>query len=296
MSKFEFTHLDKVFFKEAGLTKGDLVEYYQTVAKTMLPYLKNRPESLLRQPDGYNGISFFQKDMGDKLPAWVKTKKIHSDSTGEDINYLVCNDQDSLLYMVQLGCIEINPWSSTLGHPGKPDWIVIDLDPEGVDFESVVEVALCVKMVCDELKIPAHPKTSGKTGIHIYIPMQAKYSYDQGRDLAHLLVTLVNQRTPELTSIERSLKKRPHKIYLDFLQNSQGQTLAAPYSARPTKFASVSTPLHWDEVNKRLDPMRFTIKTTPKRLAKVGDLWRPVLGKGIELKKMISKIENIIEK
>ena len=289
MAKLEFTHLGKVFFPKVSFTKGDLIEYYQSVADVMLPYLKDRPHSLLRQPDGISGESFFQKNI-EKPPAWVKTIKLHAESTGEDVHYLVGRDLDTLLYMVQLGCIEINPWNSRVGCLDKPDWAVIDLDPEAVGFDKVVEAALVVKAACDELQIPTYPKTSGKTGIHIYIPLSAKYNYNQTKGFAQALANLVHERVPDFTSVVRMPKKRKGKVYLDFLQNRQGQTLAAPYSIRPTEVASVSTPLHWDEVNKRLDPFKFTIKTIHKRLAKVGDLWKPVLGKGVNIKQILKQI------
>ncbi len=291
MSKLEFTHLDKVFFPQAKITKGDLIEYYQAVAPTMLPYLKDRPHSLLRQPDGIKGEGFFQKDMDHTPPGWLKTVKIRAESTGQDVHYLVVDSADALLYQVQLGCIEINPWNSRLGRLDKPDWLVIDLDPEAIGFGRVVETAQAVKTVTDELKIPAYPKTSGKTGIHIFIPLGAKYTYKQARVVAKSLVGLVHDRAQSFTSLERQPKQRQGKVYLDWLQNGEGQTLAAPYSVRPTPAASVSTPLHWDEVNGRLDPAKFTIKTAAKRLAAVGDLWKPVLGKGVDIKKTLAKLE-----
>lgn len=290
MSRVKFTNLDKLFFPEAKITKGDLVEYYQNVASAMLPYLKDRPQSLKRQPEGINGESFFQKDVNDMPPSWVKTVKIHSESTNEDVHYLVCDSQGAILYMVQLGCIEINPWNSRLGHLKKPDWLILDLDPEDIGFDKVVETAKIAKAVCDELDIPTYPKTSGKTGLHIFVPLGAKYTYDQVRRFAEILADLVNARTPDFTSVLRLPKARRGKVYVDFLQNSEGQTLAAPYSVRPTPEATVSTPLHWDEVSAKLDPKNFTIKNIQKRLDKVGDLWKPVLGKGIDLKKTLSRI------
>jgi bifunctional non-homologous end joining protein LigD len=191
---------------------------------------------------------------------------------------------------VQLGSIEINPWNSRVGHLDKPDWIVIDLDPEGIGFDKVIETALVVRQVADEWKIPTYPKTSGKTGLHIYIPMGAKYTYEQAKNLAHLIVLEVNKRLPKTTSVERMPDKRKHKIYLDFLQNREGQTLAAPYSVRPTEAASVSTPLHWEEVKPGLDPQKFTIKNTGARLKRTGDLWKPVLGKSIDLQNIVERI------
>lgn len=286
----EFSHLDKIFFPKHAYTKGDVIAYYEAVADVMLPYLKDRPLSLLRQPNGITGEGFFQKNM-EHLPNWVPSIDIFSESNNADLHWMKGGDLETLLYMVQLGCIEINPWNSRANHLDNPDWLVIDLDPEGKSFKDVVSVALTVKEVCDEWKIDCLPKTSGKTGIHIYIPLGAKYSFDQARNFAHLIAVEVNRRQPKITSIERMPKKRQHKIYLDFLQNRTGQTLAAPYSLRPTPDATVSTPIHWDEVTSILKPTDFTIKNTAKRLNRVGDLWKPVLGQGIDLTKIIKEIE-----
>ena len=289
-ARFEITHRDKIFFPEAGYTKGDLVEYYRRVMPFILPYVKDRPHNLLRQPNGYKGKSFFQKDVAGVVPKWVKTASIYSESNQRNIKYYHCDSPDSLLYEVQLGCIEINPWNSRVKKLKKPDWIVIDLDPEDISFQKVVKVALEVKKLTDELKIPTYPKTSGKTGIHIYIPTKAAYSYEQAKQLAQLLANVVNQKLPDITSVTRDPAKRQKRVYLDFLQNREGQTLAAPYSVRPTKEASVSTPLHWDEVNDKLDPSKFTIKNIFKRLDKEGDLWKPVLKQKVDIKAVLSKL------
>jgi bifunctional non-homologous end joining protein LigD len=287
--KVEFTHLDKIFFPQLGYTKGHVINYYRTVADYILPYLKDRPHSLYRQPGGIGDEGFFQKNM-EHAPAWAKTIDIYSESNKANLHWLVGGSLDMLLYMVQLGCIEINPWNSRIKNLEKPDWAVIDLDPEGVTFASVIKVARTVKEVCDEWDIACYPKTSGKTGLHIYIPLGAKYSNEQAKDFVHLIVIEVNKRQPKLTSIERMPEKRRHKIYLDYLQNREGQTLAAPYSLRPTKDASVSTPLEWHEVNNKLKPSNFTMQNIPKRLKKTGDLWKPVLGKGVDLKKILAKM------
>jgi bifunctional non-homologous end joining protein LigD len=289
-SRIDFTHLDKIFFPEAKITKGNLIEYYTAVADFILPYIKNRPQSLLRMPNGYKGKSFFQKDVGDLPPEWVKTKKIFSESTGEDVNYLVCDSLDSLLYMAQLGCIEINPWNSRTDALDKPDWAVLDLDPEGVPFHRVAEVANIVRMVTEDLEIPTYPKTSGKTGMHIFIPLGAKYNYDQVKKFAEILAHLVHQRTDGITSLERNPAKRQNRIYIDFLQNSEGQTLAAPYSVRPTPEARVSTPLKWEEVGGKLKPTAFTLRNIHNRLDKVGDLWRPVLEQKVDIKKVLNRL------
>lgn len=287
---FELTHPDKIFFPKVKVTKGDMAEYYRSVADYILPYLKDRPCSLNRMPNGIKGESFYQKNH-EHLPDWVPNTDIFSESNNKDLHWIVGNSLDALLYMVQLGCIEINPWNSRVGQLDNPDWIVIDLDPEGVDFKGVVQVARTVHQVCDDWQIPAYPKTSGKTGIHIYIPLGAKYDYDQARNLAHLIALEVNKREPKLTSVERMPKKRKHKIYVDFLQNRSGQTLAAPYSLRPTPEATVSMPLHWDEVKLSLKPTDFTIKNALTRLEKTGDLWKPVTTKGVDLSKILKTID-----
>lgn len=287
---FEPTHLDKVFFPRHEYTKGDLFTYYESVAEYMLPYLKNRPCSLNRMPSGIAGESFYQKN-NPHLPPWVPSTDIFSESNNESLRWIVGGDLNTLLYMVQLGCVEINPWNSRVGRLDKPDWIVIDLDPDGGSFEKVIDVARTVKDVCDEWGIAALPKTSGKTGMHIYIPMGAKYGYEQAKNLAHLIALEVHTRQANVTSLERLPEKRKGKMYVDFLQNREGQTLAAPYSVRPTPDASVSMPLHWDEVKKGLRPSDFTIQNAAKRLKRTGDLWKPVLGKGIDLAKILKRIE-----
>jgi bifunctional non-homologous end joining protein LigD len=207
----------------------------------------------------------------------------------------VCTDEASLLYMANLGCIEINPWLSTVHTPDHPDWCVIDLDPGKISFDKVIEAAQVVKQVTDDLGIKSWCKTSGSTGLHIYIPLGAKYSYDQSRQLAELLVTQVHHEIPSYTSLERSPAKRKTKIYLDYLQNRTVQTIAAPYSLRPKPGATVSTPLHWEEVKKGLSMQDFTIDTIHGRLKEMGDIWKPVMGAGINLEKVLDKMSAIQE-
>jgi bifunctional non-homologous end joining protein LigD len=285
----KLTHLNKVFWPKEKITKGGVIEYYQKISSFILPYLKDRPESLNRHPNGIAGKNFFQKDVDHMPPPWVKTKKIFSESNNADINYLICNDQATLLYLANLGCIEINPWFSTTRHLDKPDYAVLDLDPEDIGFEKVIEVAIGAHKILDNLNVPSYCKTSGATGLHIYVPLGGKYTFDQAKDFIHLIAAMVNQQFPEITSLERSPSKRQKRIYLDFLQNRKGQTLAAPYSLRPKPGATVATPLEWKEVKKGLSPSQFTIKNIFKRLEKKGDLFKPVLGKGIDLKKVLGQ-------
>ncbi|WP_026728856.1 DNA ligase D [Flavobacterium denitrificans] len=288
------TNQNKIYYPADGITKGDIIQYYNEVAPLILPYLKNRPESLNRFPNGINAPSFYQKDIDlDKTPSWLKTKKIFSESTNENIDYLICNDKETLLYMANLGCIEMNPWNSTIKRIHNPDWLVMDLDPAHEnDFGNVITTALTVKQVMDELETECLCKTSGATGLHIYIPLGGQYDYDSIKILGELIASEVQSRIPEITTIERSIKKRNRKLYIDYLQNRRGQTLAAPYSVRPKQGATVSTPLEWNEVNKKLHPSQFTIKNVLQRFEKKGDLWKPVLAKGANIKKIIKKLEN----
>jgi len=195
--------------------------------------MKDRPQSLNRHPGGINGESFYQKDVTGKVPGWIKTFPYHSDADGRDKNFMVCTDEASLLYIASLGCIEMNPWHSRTAAPHHPDWCVIDLDPDNNPYDQVTAVALVIKGLLDEMKVPAYCKTSGATGMHIYIPLKAKYTYDQSRMLARLIVEMAHrdERIASFTSLERTPAKRKKKIYLDFLQNREIQTLAAPYSA-----------------------------------------------------------------
>lgn len=289
------TNQNKIYFPKDGITKGDVIQYYNEVAPLILPYLKDRPESMNRFPNGIDSPSFYQKDIDlDKTPKWLKTKKIFSESNDADVNYLICNDKETLLYMANLGCIEMNPWNSTIKHIQNPDWLVIDLDPATEnDFPIVVQTALVVKEVMDELDTECLCKTSGATGLHIYIPLGAQYDYDSIKILAELIAKEVHARLPKITSIERSIKKRKNKLYIDFLQNRRGQTLAAPYSVRPKPGATVSTPLEWSEVTEKLHPSQFTIKNVLGRFEKKGDLWKPVLSKGANIKKIILKLEEM---
>jgi bifunctional non-homologous end joining protein LigD len=288
------TNQHKEYFPGEGITKGDLVNYYIEIAEIILPYLKDRPQSMNRFPNGINGQSFYQKNVDkDKIPSWLKTYEVYSESSERNIDYLLCNDKATLVYMANLGCIEINPWNSTVKNPDKPDWVVIDLDPpkKKPEFKKVIEAALVVREILDELEVDSFCKTSGATGLHVYIPLAAKYGYDTVKIFAQLIAQKVNDKLPKTTTLNRALDQRKNRIYVDYLQNRQGQTLAAPYSARPKPGATVSTPLEWEEVNPSLSPSNFTIKNILDRIEKKGDLWKPVLGKGIDIPKIIESLE-----
>lgn len=292
--ELKLTNQNKIYFPDDDVTKGDVIDYYQSISKYILPYLKARPESMNRFPNGIKGLSFYQKDAAEETPDWIEIEKVFSESSDKYINYIICNDKETLAYLNNLGCIELNVWTSRLPKADFPDYLVLDLDPSDKNtFEDVIETTLAVKEVLDLAGIKAVPKTSGSSGIHIYIPMGAKYDYDQVKDFGHLLMQMVQQKLPDLTTLERSLQKRDkNKIYLDYLQNRRGQTLASVYSLRPKSGATVSMPLEWEEVKVGLKPSDFTIHNALERLKKKGDLFKPVLGKGIDMLKVIKKLEN----
>ncbi|HTE24641.1 DNA ligase D [Flavitalea sp.] len=290
-----FTNLSKVYWPEQGYTKRDLLNYYYQVAPLMLPYLKDRPQSLNRHPNGIAGKSFYQKDVRGKVPDWIQTFPYHSEADNRDKEFLVCSNEASLLYMASLGTIEMNPWSSRIQSPDNPDWCIIDLDPDKNDFNQVIEAANVTHEILEALKVPSYPKTSGSTGLHIYIPLGAKYDYEHSKEFARMIVRLVHERLPEFTSIERLTANRRGRIYLDFLQNRPQATLAAPYSVRPKPFAPVSMPLYWEEVKKGMRIQDFTIINAMDRLKINGDLFKPVLGKGIDMNKIIKQLEGLLK-
>lgn len=290
--ELKFTHLSKLYWPEDKVTKRDMFNYYYQVADYMLPYLKDRPQSLNRFPGGIHGKGFYQKDVKGKAPAWAKTFPYSTDD-GEEKEYLVGDDVATLLWMASLGCIEINPWFSRVKSPDNPDYCVIDLDPDKHHFDKVIEAANVVRNVLDSIDVPCFPKTSGSTGIHIYIPLGAKYDYDQSQLFAQIIVSIVNRQIPKFTSLERMIAARKGKMYLDFLQNRPGATIAGPYSLRPKPGATVSMPLEWAEVKPGLKMKDFTIFNAIDRLKEKGDIFKGVLGKGIDLETAILKAKEL---
>lgn len=291
----KLTHLDKLYWKKEKISKGELLDYYREVAPYLLPYLKDRPLSLNRHPNGIDAPGFFQKDLDvEQIPSWIKYAPLYSESNDKNIDYLICNDLPTLLWMVNLGCIEINPWLSTYKKTDKPVFAVMDLDPNDVDdFNQVVQVALTARDMLQQMNIRPYIKTSGSRGLHIFMHLGAKYEYEVVKNFVHYLGQIINQQHPETTSLERSPSKRKKKIYLDFLQNRRGQTIAAPYSCRPKPGATVSTPLEWNEVNGDLDIRKYTIFNTMERLKEKGDLWKDITSEKTDLKKALEKLASL---
>ncbi|WP_316812361.1 DNA ligase D [Pedobacter heparinus] len=284
----KFTNLNKLYWPEDGISKRDMFNYYDKVAPYMVPYLLDCPMSLNRFPGGIHGQSFYQKNVAETAPSWARTMP-HINEKGEKKEYLLGNDRATLLWMATLGCIEMNPWFSRVQSPDHPDYCVIDLDPDKNTFEQVIEAAQMTKTVLDGMGVPSYVKTSGSTGIHIYVPLGAKYSYDQSQLFAQVVVKLVHKELPDYTTLERMIANRGGKMYLDFMQNRPGATIAGVYSLRPKPGATVSMPLHWDEVKPGLTMRDFTIHNAPDRLKETGDLFTGVLAEGIDMIAAIGK-------
>ena len=266
-----FTNRDKVFWPDDGFTKGDLIDYYRRIAPSLLPYLRDRPLVMTRYPDGIDGKSFFQKDAPAWVPAWVRTEQMWSEHAEREVNYFVCDDLESLLYVINMGTIPLHVWSSRVADLQHPDWCILDLDPKGAPFRDVVAIAREIRAICDELALPAFPKTSGSSGLHVLLPLGGRLTFEQSRMLAELLARLVVRRHPGIATIARSVRSREGKVYVDYLQNGHGRLLVAPFSVRPLPGAPVSMPLRWSEVNGRLDPRRYTIRNAVARMRRLGE-------------------------
>jgi len=267
----KFSNLDKVFWPAEGYTKGDLIEYYRAISPWLLPYLKDRPVVLTRYPDGIAGKSFFQKDAPGFIPEWIRTERIWSEDTQREIDYFVCDDVESLLYIINLGTIPLHVWGSRGDTLEQPDWCILDLDPKEAPFTHVVTVARKAKELCDAIELPSFIKTSGSTGLHVLLPLSRQCTYEQARTLGGLLARVVAAELPEIATITRQVGKRGARVYVDYVQNGHGRLLVAPFSVRPLPGAPVSMPLKWSEVTPKLDIGRFAIETAPARMKKLED-------------------------
>ncbi|MCF6402136.1 DNA ligase D [Chitinophaga filiformis] len=291
--KVTLTNQQKVYWPDEKITKGTLLDYYMEMADYVLPFLKDRPLSLHRFPNGINDPGFYQKDIDtESAPDWLKTVQLHAASASRDVDYLVCNNAATLAYMVNLGCIEINPWLSRVKNLDNPDYLVLDLDPENIAFKHVVETAQAIKALLDQLGLTAFCKTSGASGLHIYVPTGAKYNYETCRLFAEYVAKQVQQELPAITSVIRNKSKRNKKVYIDYMQNSRGQTIASPYSVRPKPGATVSAPLNWDELTDDLAIADFNIGNMADRIRDVGDLWKDIDKTKNDLRKVIQHIES----
>ena len=291
----KFTNLNKVYYPEEGYTKRDVLNYYAAIADLILPHLKDRPLSLKRYPDGIAKEYFFQKNAPEAFAPWLRTERIESDHAHGAINYVFAGDRASLLYLVNLGCIDHNPWMSRSPALDTPDFVLIDLDPQECSFDRIVDAALHVKEVLKQIGLTGYPKTTGGDGMHVYIPVEPVYSYAETRTFAELIARLAFDREPALFTTPRSVAKRQkNRVYFDYLQNGKSKTIAAPYVLRAYPGAPVATPLEWAEVRHGLRPSQFDIRNSPARVAEKGDLFAGVLEKPQRLEAALANLEKIL--
>jgi len=288
--RVEPTNAEKVFFPDEGITKGDVVAYYREIAPFMLPYLADRPVVLTRFPDGIEGKSFFQKDAPDWRPDWMRTVTLRNED-GRDLAHFLVDDAEGLTWIANLGVIPIHVHASRAGALDRPDWCVVDLDPKDAPFADVVRLARALRDLCRAIGLPAHAKTTGQKGLHVLVPLGGQLTHRQARTLGELLARAVEREHPDIATTARAISARGGRVYLDYLQNGEGKTVAAPYAVRPRPGAPVSTPLRWSEVNGRLDPARFTIRTVPARARRLrADPLLPVLAERPDLAAALERL------
>ncbi|MDQ3993426.1 MAG: DNA ligase D [Actinomycetota bacterium] len=277
----KLSNLDKVFWSEEGITKGDLLAYYREIASAILPHLKDRPFTMKRYPEGIEGGHFFQKNAPSHMPDWIPTRSYLSTSRENRqkrmIAYPLVNDELALLWMVNMGCIDMNCWYSRVDKPDRPDFVLFDLDPSpDVGFKETIQVALLVREALDALGLESFPKTSGSDGIHVLVPIERRHTYGDARVFSEIVAGALARTHPRLVTTEWSKAKR-RGVLIDANQNGEGKTIASVYSVRPRAGAPVSTPLRWDEVNEELDPADFTMEVVLRRVERHGDVFEPVL-------------------
>lgn len=290
---FRPTNLGKVYWPAEGFTKGDLIAYYQAVADVLLPHLRDRPVHLNRFPDGIDGKSFYQREVKEGTPDWVRTTPIPHD--GAIVPHHVIDDLETLLFAANLGSIDLHPWLSRAGSLDEPDWAVLDLDPKSAPFAHVVRIARAAGRLLRGIGLRPLLKTSGKNGMHVFVPLQRGYSYDHSRMFTEAVARVLVRELPDIATVERLPDRRDGKVYLDFLQNRRSQTIVPPYAVRPVRGASVSAPLAWDELeDEALSPRNFTIQTMPRRVTAQGDLFRRALEDRQDLLPAIAALESVL--
>ncbi|MGR6835549.1 non-homologous end-joining DNA ligase [Syntrophomonas erecta] len=275
--EFSLSNLDKVLWPGDGYTKGELIHYYVQIAPYIIPHLKDRPLVVTRYPNGIEGKSFYQKNAPPHTPEWIPTFPWYSSDSDREIEFILVEEMPTLAWLANQGCIEMHPWLSRTGKIDYPDFVVFDLDPSPSNtYQEIVEITRVLKELLDGLKLKSWLKTSGGEGLHIYVPIKNCYTYEQIRLLARHIAAIVVEILPDIATIERRVKQREGRVYIDYLQNVKGKTLSAPYSVRPRPGAPVSTPLEWDELTQ-IQPSQFTITTILSRVRDRGDLFAPVL-------------------
>jgi bifunctional non-homologous end joining protein LigD len=278
--ELRLSNLGKVFWPEEGITKGDLLSYYREVASVLVPHLRDRPFTMVRYPDGWQGKHFFQKQAPSHMPDWIRRAPFPASTRAGErrvIEYPVVDDELALLWVVNMGCIDLHTWASRIDRPERPDWVVFDLDPaEGASFDDVVAVARLVREALELLELVSYPKTSGSRGIHVLVPIARRHTFAEARELAAIVADALARAHPGLVTTEWARAKR-RGVLIDANQNAPGKTNASVYSVRPRAGAPVSTPLRWEEVRPGLDPATFTMDVVLDRVAREGDLFAGAL-------------------
>lgn len=290
--RLTFTNLNKVYYPEEGYCKRDLINYYSQVADLILPYIRDRALSLRRYPDGIHGESFFQKAASEHFPDWLRLVPIYSAHNDAPTRFVVADDRAALLFLANLGCIDQNPWMSRIASLENPDFILIDLDPQECSYDRIVEAAQLVRQKLELMELTGYPKTTGGDGMHIYIPIEPIYTFEQARSFAQLLAYILGLERPDLFTMQRAVSRRDrNRVYFDWAQISTGKTISAPYVLRAYPGAPVATPLEWREVRSGLTPQQFHIRNAIERFGRVGDLFRGVLDKPQRIENALERLE-----
>jgi len=286
-SRVTLSHPERVLYPKDKITKQDLANYYEAMSEPLIRALKDRPLSLEHWNQGIDKPSWFHQNLGREAAQWLTTVETPTRyASRKTVKHLVVDSIDALRWLAQMSVLTIHMWASRAASLDEPDWLVFDLDPaKGKGIEQAIEAAIIMRGLLEHLELPSIPKTSGKRGIHVFVPLARGYSHEDANEFACSIAAVVTKQVPTMT-IERSLNKRRGRLYLDCMQNAYGKTMVAPYSPRGIDGAPVSAPLKWDEVTKKLDPLKFNIRNMPDRVAKVGDLFAPALTKGAKLPKL----------
>jgi bifunctional non-homologous end joining protein LigD len=291
----KFTNLNKVFYPADGFTKRDVINYYHDVAPLLVPHLSGRPLSLKRYPNGIHSDYFFQKNTPASFPDWMRTEEIQESEDSAAKRFAICDDVATLVYLANLGCIDQNPWYSRAGTLEYPDFIVLDLDPFHCGFDRIVEAAQLVRRKLDDLELEGYPKTTGGDGMHIYIPIEPQYTYEQARTFAEIIARLAIAERPELFTLPRAVASREKgRVYFDTMQLGWSKTISAPYVLRAHDRAPVATPLRWSEVRPGLSPQDFTLANVRGRFQQLGDIFAPVLTNQQKLEHAMERLDRLV--
>lgn len=295
--EIELSNLEKVLFPQDGITKGDLIDYYRRIAQTMLPYMEGRPITMQRFPDGIEEEGFYQKEVPDYFPAWIRRVSIDVEGEGGSQPQVVCDSAATLTYLANQACITPHVWLSKVDKIRHPDRLIFDLDPPGDDFESVRSAAKSLRSVLDELDLTSLVMTTGSRGLHVIVPLDAKSDFDEVRNFAKKVATVLEKREPDRLTVETSKRERGDRLFLDYLRNSYAQHAVAPYSVRPRPGAPVATPLDWDELaDEDVNSQTYNIGNIFRRLGQKSDPWKGALEKSSSLEEPSRLLEELQHK